>query len=60
MLADNYGCVPYWQWPETKHLQHLLIRKTVKQLDMPLTVKHNLLQHTLEPHYKPLQKGLYD
>ena len=60
MLGNNYRYITYWEWPKTNHLQNLMIRKKLKELDAPLTVKQNLLQHTLEPHYKPLQKGLYD
>lgn len=60
MLGNNYRCIPYFEWPQTQHLQHLVIRKKIKELDMPLTVKQKLLQHTLEPHYKPLQKGIYE
>lgn len=60
MLGDNYRYITYWEWPQTNHLQNLMIRKKLKELDAPLTVKQNLLQHTLEPTYKPLQKGLYD
>jgi len=56
----NYRCIPYWEWPQTQHLQQILIRQKIKELDKPLTVKHHILAHTMQPHYQAVQKGVYD
>ena len=60
LLFDSYKQIKYYEWPNTDHLQQMHIRRVLKSLDLPLTVRQGLLQHNLEPHYQPLQKGVHD
>lgn len=59
-LFARMQTVNYYQWPQTKHLQQVFLRKKIYALDAPIPVRQKLLQHGLEPHYAAMHKGVYD
>lgn len=60
IFKNNMTVIKCHEWPQTNHLRQMFIRKTLKELNIPLNYKLKLLQHGLETHYEPIQKDLYD
>ncbi|ETN97345.1 hypothetical protein RFI_40186 [Reticulomyxa filosa] len=49
----------YYEWPETKQLQHLYLHRKIKQANGPIASKLRLMQDALEPHYQQLHQSHY-
>merc|ERR1719204_945469 len=54
-IIGRIGEIPYYEWPETKHLKHIHIRAVLNQQGMHNSLRLFTFNQIVDPHFKDVR-----